>query len=168
MFIWYALAAMKTSWPNSVLSPLSISTSCGLNKEAALSSSTAHSPALLRWANSAGTQPRGPVPVTSTLLAPNSYSLCNFHTILAWGPFAIISFNWIWGTWLDAKGQIIIIFFLCFFRLCKSAFHNKQIPSHFANGVIHRLWHKQTNYLNNDKNRIGHSFYILIFLLLFF
>ena len=80
MCILNAFAAINTSPPISLLSPLIIWTSCGLNKSAALCSSTAHSPFLLRIANSAGTQPIGPVPVTRTLRAPNSYSLCHSIT----------------------------------------------------------------------------------------
>lgn len=71
-----AFAATKTSAPMSLLRLLMIWTSCGLNKAAARCSSTAHWPFLPRWANSAGTHPSGPVPVTNTRRAPNSYSLC--------------------------------------------------------------------------------------------
>jgi len=71
------LTPTKTSEPILLLSPLSIWTSCGLNKDAALCSSAEHCPSVLRSANSAGTQPSGPVPVTRTLRAPRSYSFWN-------------------------------------------------------------------------------------------
>lgn len=71
------LAATNTSEPISLLRSLIIWMSRGLNKWAARCSSSAHSPFLLLWASSAGTQPSGPVPVTITLRAPSSYSLWN-------------------------------------------------------------------------------------------
>lgn len=76
MCIIWVLAAIKTSEPISLLSELMIWTSCGLKSAAARCSSTEHSPFLLLIASSAGTHPSGPVPVTSTRRAPNSYSLC--------------------------------------------------------------------------------------------
>lgn len=73
MFILKASAEMNTSEPISRLSSLSIWTSSGLNIADACCSLGAHSPFLLPdMANSAGTQPNGPVPVTKTLRAPNS------------------------------------------------------------------------------------------------
>lgn len=77
IFISWALAATKTSDPNSLFSPLSIWTRSGLNIDAARWGSAAHSPLVLLVAREDGTQPSGPVPVTMTLRAPNSYSLCD-------------------------------------------------------------------------------------------
>lgn len=73
--ICLVLAPMKTFSPISLLSCWIIWISCGLNNPAARCNSGEHSPFVLLWANSAGTQPIGPVPVTITLRAPRSCSL---------------------------------------------------------------------------------------------
>ena len=78
-----AFAEMKTSEPISVLSCCSNWTSWGLNKLTARWSSVAHSPLRLCIANSAGTQPNGPVPVTRTRRAPNSYRCCIHHAFIS-------------------------------------------------------------------------------------
>lgn len=70
-------AAIKTSLPIFLLSPCTMCCSWGLYNAAALWSAAEHPPFVPRMANSAGTQPNGPVPVTITLRAPRSYSLCN-------------------------------------------------------------------------------------------
>lgn len=75
--IFPMFAAMKTSLPIFLLSASNMRSSWGLNNDAALCSSAAHFPFVALWANSAGTQPMGPVPVTRTLRAPKSYSFCN-------------------------------------------------------------------------------------------
>lgn len=77
MCVCCVLAAMNTSLPILLFRSLIIWTSCGLYKAAALWSSAEHPPFVFRMANSAGTQPSGPVPVTRTLRAPRSYSFCN-------------------------------------------------------------------------------------------
>lgn len=77
LFMSCVLTPMKISEPYWELSDDKICSSCGLNNAAALCNSAEHSPFLLLIASSAGTHPSGPVPVTSTLLAPRSYSLCN-------------------------------------------------------------------------------------------
>lgn len=74
-FMSKALAVTKTSEPSWVLSSWSIWTSCGLKIAAAPCNSGSHSSFPL-LASSDGTQPNGPVPVTNTLRAPNSNSLC--------------------------------------------------------------------------------------------
>lgn len=76
MFIWKALTATKTSEPTWLLRPLRVWTRSGLKICAACCNSGTHSPFLLLVASWEGTQPSGPVPVTSTLLAPNSNNLC--------------------------------------------------------------------------------------------
>lgn len=78
--ISWVLAAMKTSERYLLLSCLSIWRSCGLKSVAACWSSAEHWPFLTpRMASSAGTQPSGPVPVTSTLLAPRLYNFCRCY-----------------------------------------------------------------------------------------
>lgn len=71
-----ALTATNMSDPTSWFRLLIIWTSRGLNINAAFCGSSAHCPFLLLVASWDGTQPNGPVPVTSTLRAPISYSLC--------------------------------------------------------------------------------------------
>ena len=71
---------------------LVIWTKSGLKICAACCNSGTHSPLLLLVASWAGTQPNGPVPVTRTLLAPNSYNLCIiiiYVTIISVEPISI-------------------------------------------------------------------------------
>lgn len=77
-FISLVLAATKISAPNSELSWFSICVSWGSYRPAALCNSAAHSPLLRRRANSEGTHPKGPTPVTRTLRPPRSYICCHF------------------------------------------------------------------------------------------
>lgn len=105
LFIRYVLAATNTSAPISLLRLPSISVSCGLKSEAACISSTAHSPARLRWASSAGRQPIGLVPVTMTFLAPNSCSFCNseiFFLRVEYMPIIVFP-NFIFYFWLKVR-----------------------------------------------------------------
>lgn len=77
--IMLVLAPMKALVDKSLLRASSIWASWGLKSEEASCKSVAHSPALLLVANSAGTHPKGPVPVTRTFLTPSSYSLYIIH-----------------------------------------------------------------------------------------
>lgn len=71
-----AFAATNISEPSSWLSPWIIWTRRGLKIAEAFWGSSAHSPLTLLEARLDGTQPNGPDPVTKTLRAPKSYSLC--------------------------------------------------------------------------------------------
>lgn len=103
-----AFAEMKTSEPISVLRACSSWTSWGLNKLTARCSSVAHSPLRLCIANSAGTQPSGPVPVTRTLRAPNSYRCCINHAFIS---FLQHKFWTLFYNYLDKDSMILIFFF---------------------------------------------------------
>ena len=75
--IWWVFAAIKTLLPIFVLTSFIMLSSCGLYRAAARCSSAEQPPFVPLVANSAGTQPRGPVPVTRTRRAPRLYSFCS-------------------------------------------------------------------------------------------
>lgn len=117
-----ALTATNTSESTSLLRAVIIWMRRWLKMEAARRGSTAHWPSMLLVASSAGTQPRGPVPVTRTLRAPNIYSLCRCLEDINQQFFSSLSLKYYQDRWRP------FLFFSFFFSRCtgnskKSSIH---------------------------------------------